>query len=69
MVCNHPPSTKFVEYVIANEGPISYGDLQAETDLSDRTLSRALRMLRERDVIMVNRESDDRRYRRYRLDR
>lgn len=58
-----------MEYVIAHEEPISYHDLQAETDLADRTLSRALRTLRERDVIVVRRERDDRRYRRYMLDR
>lgn len=64
-----PPSTKFVEYVIAHNEPISYRALQEETGLADRTLSRALRRLRERDVIVVRRERDDRRYRRYMLDR
>lgn len=68
MACN-PPSTKFVEYVIAHNEPISYRALQEETELADRTLSRALRRLRERDVIVVRHEHDDRRYHRYLLDR
>jgi DNA-binding MarR family transcriptional regulator len=64
-----PPSTKFVEYVIAHEEPISYSEIQQKTELSDRTLTRALQRLRERNVIVVRRDRDDRRYHRYLLDR